>query len=112
MRATASIAQYVPGSMLDPETLSMLEAGNTAPPTDTQRLLRASPRAPEQLIADSERDVMRREAQLGWLLPMLRIGIALIWIWTGIVSLGLYPTQSSYELLARVGVGAGVEPQP
>lgn len=110
MRAIASIAQYVPGSMLDPETLSMLEAGNTAPPDDTQRLLRRSPRPPERLIADDQRDLMRREAQLGWLLPMLRISIALVWIWTGIVSLGLYPTQDSYELLARVGVGASLAP--
>lgn len=110
MRATASIAQYVPGSLLDPETLIMLEAGNTAPPTDTQRLLGGAPRPPERLIADDQRDVMRREAQLSWLLPMLRISIALVWIWTGIVSLGLYPTQSSYELLARVGVGAALAP--
>jgi uncharacterized protein YbjT (DUF2867 family) len=110
MRAIASIAQYVPGSLLDPETLSMLEAGNTAPPDDTKRLLHHSPRPPEQLIADDQRDVMRREAQLGWLLPMLRISIALVWIWTGIVSLGLYPTQDSYELLARVGVGPALAP--
>jgi uncharacterized protein YbjT (DUF2867 family) len=110
MRAIASIAQYVPGSLLDPETLSMLEAGNTAPPDDTKRLLRDSPRPPEQLNADDQRDVMRREAQLGWLLPMLRISVALVWIWTGIVSLGLYPTQDSYELLARVGVGPELAP--
>ena len=110
MRAIAGIAQYVPGSLLDPETLSMLEAGNTAPPNDTQRLLHGSPRPPEQLIADNQRDEMRREAQLAWLLPMLRISVALVWIWTGIVSLGLYPTQDSYELLARVGVGAALAP--
>jgi hypothetical protein len=110
MRAIASIAQYVPGSLLDPETLSMLESGNTAPPNDTKRLLRGSPRPPEQLIADEQRDVMRREAQLSWLLPMLRISIALVWIWTSIVSLGLYPTQDSYELLARVGVGPALAP--
>lgn len=53
---------------------------------------------------------MRQEAQLGWALPMLRVSIALVWIWTGIVSLGLYPTQSSYELLARVGIGETLAP--
>ena len=110
MRITASIAQYLPGSLLDPETLSMLEAGNTAPATDTQRLLRGSPRPPEHLIAEDQRDAMRRDAQLAWLLPKLRISIALVWIWTGIVSLGLYPTQDSYELLARVGVSAALAP--
>ena len=110
MRATANVAQYIPGSLLDPETLCMLEAGNTAPPDDTHRLLRRSPRPPELLIGDDHRDVMRREAQLAWLLPLLRISIALVWIWTGIVSLGLYPIEDSYDLLARVGIGASLAP--
>jgi hypothetical protein len=36
--------------------------------------------------------------------PVLRCAIALLWIWTGIVSLGLYPVQDSLALLARVGL--------
>jgi len=47
---------------------------------------------------------LRTQAQLGWLLPVLRISIALVWIVTGIVSLGLYPVADSYALLARVGI--------
>jgi hypothetical protein len=35
---------------------------------------------------------------------VLRIAVALVWIWTGIVSLGVYPVQDSYALLARVGL--------
>jgi uncharacterized protein YbjT (DUF2867 family) len=110
MRLGANIAQYLPGSLLDPETLCMLEAGNTASPADTQRLLDRSPRGPAQLIAEEQRSFMRCEGQLGWLLPMLRVSIALVWIWTGIVSLGLYPPQASYELLARVGVAGALAP--
>ena len=34
----------------------------------------------------------------------LRWSIALVWIVTGIVSLGLYPVQESYALLARTGI--------
>jgi hypothetical protein len=37
-------------------------------------------------------------------LPVLRIALALMWVWTGIVSLGLYPVQDSYALLARTGL--------
>jgi len=44
------------------------------------------------------------EAQLRSLLPVLRASIAVVWIATGIVSLGLYPVEASYALLARVGV--------
>jgi uncharacterized protein YbjT (DUF2867 family) len=109
-RASAAIAELLPGSLLDRETLAMLNAGNTASPEDTQRLLGKAPRAPEQLIADEERDALRRQAQLAWLLPLMRISIALVWIWTGIVSLGLYPTQQSYQLLARVGIAGALAP--
>ncbi|HEY0683803.1 MAG TPA: NAD(P)H-binding protein [Steroidobacter sp.] len=110
MRASAAIAEHLPGSLLDRETLAMLNAGNTGSPEDTQRLLGRQPKAPEQLIADEQRDALRREAQLAWLLPLLRYSIALVWIWTGIVSLGLYPTQQSYELLARVGITGALAP--
>lgn len=110
MYAAASIAEHLPGSLLDRETLAMLNAGNTAPATDTKHLLHGSPRAPEQLIADDQRATVLREAQLAWLLPMLRVSIALVWIWTGIVSLGLYPTRESYELLARVGISDALAP--
>lgn len=110
MRASAAVAELLPGSLLDRETLSMLNAGNTASPEDTQRLLGRSPRAPEELLTDAQRDALLREAQLAWLLPLLRISIALVWIWTGIVSLGLYPTGQSYELLARVGITGVLAP--
>ena len=110
MRASARIAELAPGSLLDRETLTMLEAGNIAAPDDTKQLLRGSPRPAEELIATQQGALLRREAQLSWLLPMLRISIALVWIWTGIVSLGLYPTSASYDLLARVGIRGAVAP--
>jgi len=110
MRMSANVAELLPGSLLDRETLSMLDAGNTAPPDDTRRLLGRAPRDIEQLIDDEHRDALLIAARLAWLLPLLRISIALVWIWTGIVSLGLYPTQDSYELLARVGITGALAP--
>lgn len=110
MRMSAAVAELLPGSLLDRETLSMLNAGNTSPPDDTQRLLGHPPRATEQLIGDEQRDALLIAAQLAWLLPLLRFSIALVWLWTGIVSLGLYPTQDSYELLARVGITGALAP--
>jgi hypothetical protein len=43
-------------------------------------------------------------------LRWLRFSIAAVWIWTGIVSLGLYPTQDSYDLLAHVGITGALAP--
>lgn len=34
----------------------------------------------------------------------LRISIAIVWIWTAVLSAGLYPVDDSLALLARVGL--------
>src|SRR5690606_6730386 len=49
-------------------------------------------------------------ARLSWLLPTLRVSIAIVWLWTGVVSLGLYPRSDSYLLLERAGVSQALAP--
>lgn len=110
MRASACAGAWMPRSLLDSDTLEMLSAGNVADPSWTQRLLGRTPRPPESFIPPDARSCVSTEARLAWLLPMLRISIALMWIWTGIVSLGVYPREDSYELLGRVGIGAPLAP--
>jgi len=110
MRVGAAIAELSPHSLLDRESLAMLEAGNTADPADTRELLGRPPRPIEQFVPEDLSSLLARQAQLEWLLPILRWSIALVWIWTGIVSLGLYPRAASLELLARTGLtGAAAE---
>jgi uncharacterized protein YbjT (DUF2867 family) len=104
MRTVAVVAQLSSRSLLDRESLAMLEAGNTADPTDTCALLGGPPRPVEQFIAQDVRKLIAQHAHLEWLLPLLRWSIALVWIWTGIVSLGLYPRADSLALLARTGI--------
>lgn len=110
MRLMASIAQWLPRSLLDRETLAMLEAGYTADPSVTHSLLGRKPREVSAFVEPRYRDATRQQAQLTWLLPLLRVCIAAVWIWTGIVSLELYPVEESYALLARVGVDAAFAP--
>lgn len=93
---------------LDPEALRMLERGNSADPQATARLLRRSPREPASFIDDPAAE--RVQAKLGWLLPMLRVSIALVWIATAAVSAGLYPVEQSYQLLERTGVPPALAP--
>jgi uncharacterized protein YbjT (DUF2867 family) len=100
----AMIASRVPGSFLDSETAGMLLRGNTAPSDAFERLLGRKPVPVEGFVAPEQADTLRTEAVLGVWMPLLRITIALLWIWTGIVSLGLYPVQDSLALLARVGL--------
>jgi uncharacterized protein YbjT (DUF2867 family) len=103
-RAGASIAGVVPGSMLDRDTADMLLAGNATQDNGLPALLGRAPRAPRDFIAPSARESCRREAALDLWLPVLRLALALLWIWTAVVSFGLYPVQDSYALLARVGL--------
>lgn len=96
--------------LLDTASWRMLQRGNVAPPDAITRLLHRPPRAASQFIAQDPVAAVRAQAQLGWLLPLLRWSIAAVWIFTGIVSLGLFPLHDSYALLARTGVAAPWRP--
>ena len=91
---------------LERETLQMLERGNTASPATVTQLLRRAPRAPEEFIGKAQGRALATRARLDWLLPLLRACVAIVWIASGVVSLGLYPVADSLALLARAGVGS------
>jgi uncharacterized protein YbjT (DUF2867 family) len=89
--------------LLDEDALGMLLRGNTADAGPITRLLGRAPRPPREF-----EDERGRAAALGWLLPLLRFTIAMVWIIAGVVSLGLYPREESLALLARTGLTGGV----
>ena len=104
VRAAASLGKILPAALLDNETLAMLERGNVADGADTQRILGALPRPIANFIPRRVASIARRQAQLNWLLPLLRLAVAAMWIVTGIVSIAVYPVSDSYALLARTGL--------
>jgi len=110
MRMGAALVQHLPGSLLDPETLSMLEAGNAADPTATTSVLGRPPESVDTFVEREAREEVRSTAQLRWLQPLLRYSIALVWLWTAAVSFGLYPAEASYDLLRRVGAPEAFRP--
>lgn len=104
VQAAATLGEAIPGALLDKETLAMLERGSIADVDDTKRLLGTMPRHPTQFVARSMAPAVRQQAYLNWLLPLLRLAIATMWIVTGIVSLAVYPLADSFALLARTGI--------
>ena len=104
VQATAALGEAIPGALLDKDTLAMLERGNVADASDTKRLLGRMPRHPTQFVARPLAACVRQQAYLNWLLPLLRLAIAAMWIVTGIVSLAVYPLADSFALLARTGI--------
>lgn len=109
-RAAAAVAGVMPGVPLDRETLQMLERGNVASAEPTQALLGRPPRPVQAFVPPREAAAVRTQARLGWLLPVLRVSVAAVWLVAGAVSLGLYPVAASYELLARAGVTGVLAP--
>jgi uncharacterized protein YbjT (DUF2867 family) len=96
------LARLLGFAMPDRDTLDMLERGNAADAGPAQRLLGRAPRPVAQFIADARGAAVR--ARLDWLLPLLRLSLAIVWIVTAIVSAGVYPVEDSYRLLDRSGV--------
>lgn len=110
VRRAAALAALRRDAPVDAETLAMLERGNVADAAPLTLLLGRPPRPPEAFVPVPLAPLLRSRARLQWLLPVLRTSIALVWILTGIVSLGLYPVEASFALLARAGVPAALRP--
>jgi uncharacterized protein YbjT (DUF2867 family) len=107
-RGLARFGRWLPGGLLDPEALRMLDRGNTDDPGPLLRLLGRPARPIASFVLEPRAE--RARAKLDWLLPILRIGIALVWIATAIVSAFVYPVQDSYTLLARTGIPEALRP--
>jgi hypothetical protein len=84
---SAWIGERVSGAVLTRENLGMVERGNTADAAMTKTLLGWAPRHVATFIAPQEAMLLAREAR--WLLKILRVSLALVWIGSGAVSLGL-----------------------
>ena len=86
--------------LLDRDALVMLQQGSVADPSRLRELLGRAPRAAATFGTPDD----RAAAVTAWLRPVFIVAIAFVWIWTAIVSAGLYPIADSYALLARVGL--------
>lgn len=107
-RLLARAGAWLPGALLDPDALRMLDRGNAADPGPTMRLLGRPPRAIASFVVDPGAE--RARAKLDWMLPVLRLAIAIVWIATAIVSAFVYPAADSYALLARTGIPEPLRP--
>jgi uncharacterized protein YbjT (DUF2867 family) len=107
-RPLVALAASLRVGLLDRDALRMLEAGNAADASDFTRLLGHAPRSVDRFIPPEERPQRRAQASLGWLLPVLRLAIAFMWIAAAVVSAGLFPVEESEVLLAQVGLSGAL----
>lgn len=109
-RLAARVAGISRRSTLDGDTFRMLERGNTADPSAMTGLIGRRPRSVDRFIDAGDAEAARKDAELRWLLPVLRASIAIVWIVTGLLSFGIYPVEDSLSLLARSGVSETLQP--
>lgn len=96
------LSRWLPLPWLSSDALRMLQRGNCADTKDFAVLLGRAPLSAKNFAATAL--TIHAELKLRWAFAALRYSIALLWILTGIISLGIYPIESSKELLARAGI--------
>lgn len=93
------------------DAIKMLQRGNVADVALFVTHFGFIPRSLTEVLspaAASESELWH--ARLYFLLPILRISLALLWIFTGITSAFIFPATESYALIERIGIDASLAP--
>ena len=105
LRAAGWVGDRLGAGPLTGESLTMLMRGNVAPVAPLIETTGYRPKSLEAALAAIPCAAAERwRAKLWPLRAPLRISLALLWIASGLVSLGLYPLESSLLLLGEVGL--------
>jgi len=108
MRSLARLAQYLPGTLLTPDTWRMLSQGNVSQTNAAPTLLGEAPRAVNTFIPAREQMSARLGALASWRPHLMRLALAFVWFATAWVSAFVYPIEASLQLLAAVGLTGAV----
>ena len=106
VRPFVFMARLKPEMPITKEALDMLrEANRTYDASPCRKALGFTPQSvPAYLAAHPPQSAVKQAARLYFHAPALRLAIAFMWLWSGIVSMGLYPLKDSLALLAKTGL--------
>lgn len=104
MQAGARLLQRGRSSGFASDALRMLSRGNIGSAGAITDVLGHPPRDAAHFIVPGQAQALLTQARLRWLLPVLRLSIAVVWLGSGLVSMGLYPVADSLAMLERVGL--------
>lgn len=107
VRLGARLPGLLPGPPVDAQMLDMLERGACGDPAPMTALTGRPPR-PVEAFAPHGLEALGVQARLDWLLPLMRLSLAVMWIVTGVISFGIYPVEDSLQMLARAGLTGGL----
>lgn len=104
MHLFAQLAVYLPQRVFSPETLTMLAQGSVADPRPLSALIKRQPRAAEHWFDPAQSQALACTAISLWENQIFRAVLALLWLASGIIPLFFYPHESSFALLAPLGL--------
>ncbi|MGR9116461.1 MAG: NAD(P)H-binding protein [Gammaproteobacteria bacterium] len=111
VRRTAFIGHWLGEPAFNAESIEMLRRGNTADARPLSQFIGRSPNSlAQKLLSITASQAERWHAGLYFLRPLLRLSIAFLWLWSGIVSLFFYPREHSYQFLAATGISGSAAP--
>ena len=102
--ALVTLAANLRVGLFDRDAWRMLRRGNVADASRLRALLGRDLRDVPAFVDPAHRAAARTVAQLGWLLPLLRLSIAAVWIVAGIVSAFLYPLDAAYLVVKWIHI--------
>lgn len=87
------------------EAVQMLRKGNTGSIEPFIARFGFKPKSIQRVLADTPAQQSDKwHAGLYFLAPALRLAIAFVWIFTGIISAFVFPIEQSYAMLAQTGI--------
>lgn len=112
--AAVALGRLVPplarSGLLGADAMRMLAAGSSADPAPLAALLGRPPRAASRFIPRDFAPAVAAQATLTWTTPLLCIAIAALWFISGLVSMGIFPLEQSYAMLAATGIPPALQP--
>ena len=105
------IGKWLGEPTFNAENIAMLRQGNSANAEPIKQFLgRATKSLEEKLLLSPANQAERWHAGLYFLRPLLRLSIAFLWIWSGLVSIFFFPAEQSYQFLAASGITGNAAP--
>jgi uncharacterized protein YbjT (DUF2867 family) len=105
------IGKWLGEPTFNAENIAMLRRGNAANPEPINQFLSHPTKSlKKQLLSTPASQAERWHAGLYFLRPLLRLSIAFLWIWSGIVSIFFFPAEQSYQFLEASEITRDVAP--
>jgi uncharacterized protein YbjT (DUF2867 family) len=103
--SAAKMGGFLGNTPITHETVQMLQRGNTAEVAPFIAQFGFKPRSFTEYLNQTPSQIQDHwYAKLYFLQPLLRISLAYMWIFTGLVSLFIFPIEQSYAMLAKAGI--------